>query len=92
MKEAASCCTCISRARGFDLQKGESRMAYHGMAQVDEEEYSMRRAKRDYGTGAQILNKLSLKKIRILTNHPRKMIGLEGYGLSVVEQVPIPIP
>jgi 3,4-dihydroxy 2-butanone 4-phosphate synthase/GTP cyclohydrolase II len=59
------------------------------MAHVDEEAYSMKRAKRDYGTGAQILSKLNLKRIRILTNHPRKLIGLEGYGLTVVEQVPI---
>lgn len=77
--------------RGFELQKGENRITYHGMAHVDEEAYSMKRAKRDYGTGAQILSKLNLKKIRILTNHPRKLIGLEGYGLTVVEQVPIQI-
>ncbi len=44
---------------------------------------------RDYGIGAQILKDLGLTSIRILTNNPKKIIGLEGYGLSVSEQVPI---
>ena len=46
---------------------------------------------RDYGVGAQMLVELGVKKMRLLTNNPKKMIGLEGYGLSVVEQVPIEI-
>jgi 3,4-dihydroxy 2-butanone 4-phosphate synthase/GTP cyclohydrolase II len=44
---------------------------------------------RDYGIGAQILTDLGLSSIRILTNNPKKIIGLEGYGLSVTGQVPI---
>jgi 3,4-dihydroxy 2-butanone 4-phosphate synthase/GTP cyclohydrolase II len=44
---------------------------------------------RDYGIGAQILNDLRLSKIRLLTNNPKKVIGLEGYGLEVVETMPI---
>ena len=44
---------------------------------------------RDYGIGAQILKDLGLSSIRILTNNPKKIIGLEGYGLSVSEQLPI---
>ncbi len=44
---------------------------------------------RDYGIGAQILSDLGLTSIRILTNNPKKIVGLEGYGLSVTEQVPI---
>src|SRR6185312_10548916 len=44
---------------------------------------------RDYGIGAQILVDLGLTSIRILTNNPRKIHGLEGYGLSVADQVPI---
>ncbi|MBI2093473.1 MAG: bifunctional 3,4-dihydroxy-2-butanone-4-phosphate synthase/GTP cyclohydrolase II [Candidatus Omnitrophica bacterium] len=46
---------------------------------------------RDYGLGAQILVDLGLKDLRLLTNNPRKIIGLEGYGLRVVERVPIEI-
>ena len=46
---------------------------------------------REYGLGAQILTDLGLKRIRLLTNNPRKIVGLEGYGLEVVEQVPIRI-
>jgi 3,4-dihydroxy 2-butanone 4-phosphate synthase / GTP cyclohydrolase II len=44
---------------------------------------------RDYGIGAQILSDLGLTSIRILTNNPKKIIGMEGYGLSVTDQVPI---
>jgi 3,4-dihydroxy 2-butanone 4-phosphate synthase/GTP cyclohydrolase II len=44
---------------------------------------------RDYGIGAQVLADLGLQKLRLLTNNPRKIIGLEGYGLEVVEAVPI---
>lgn len=47
---------------------------------------------RDYGIGAQILADLGLRKIRLLTNNPRKIVGLEGYGLEVVERVPLVIP
>jgi len=44
---------------------------------------------REYGLGAQILCDLGLKTIRLLTNNPKKVVGLEGYGLEIVEQVPI---
>ena len=47
---------------------------------------------RDYGIGAQILADLGLKELRLLTNNPRKIVGLEGYGLRVVERVPIETP
>ena len=47
---------------------------------------------RDYGIGAQILVDLGVRNLRLLTNNPRKIVGLEGYGLLVVEQVPIEIP
>jgi 3,4-dihydroxy 2-butanone 4-phosphate synthase/GTP cyclohydrolase II len=44
---------------------------------------------RDYGIGAQILVDLGLRSIRILTNNPKKIVGLEGYGLTVTDQIPI---
>ncbi len=47
---------------------------------------------RDYGIGAQILGDLGVKTMRLLTNNPRKFIGLEGYGLSVVESLALEIP
>lgn len=46
---------------------------------------------RDYGVGAQMLVDLGVRKMRLLTNNPKKMVGLQGYGLSVVEQVPIEV-
>lgn len=47
---------------------------------------------RDYGMGAQMLYDLGIRKIRLLTNNPKKVIGLDGYGLEIVEQVSIKIP
>jgi 3,4-dihydroxy 2-butanone 4-phosphate synthase/GTP cyclohydrolase II len=47
---------------------------------------------RDYGIGAQILTDIGLERIRLLTNNPRKVVGLEGHGLKVVETVPIVVP
>lgn len=46
---------------------------------------------RDYGFGAQVLMSLGLKKIKIMTNNPRKIIGLEGYGIQIVERIPLQI-
>jgi len=46
---------------------------------------------RDYGIGAQILVHLGIKKIRLMTNNPKKMVGLEGYGIDIIERVPVEI-
>jgi 3,4-dihydroxy 2-butanone 4-phosphate synthase/GTP cyclohydrolase II len=46
---------------------------------------------RDYGIGAQILSDLGLSSIQLMTNNPRKIIGLEGYGLNVTKRIPIKI-
>jgi len=55
------------------------------------EELGFKPDMRNYGIGAQILVDLGVKKMRLLTNNPKKMVGLEGYGLSIVEQVKIEI-
>jgi 3,4-dihydroxy 2-butanone 4-phosphate synthase/GTP cyclohydrolase II len=47
---------------------------------------------RDYGIGAQILAELGVRRMRLLTNNPRKFVGLEGYGLTIVERLPIEVP
>jgi 3,4-dihydroxy 2-butanone 4-phosphate synthase/GTP cyclohydrolase II len=47
---------------------------------------------RDYGIGAQILVELGLRRMRLMTNNPRKFVGLEGYGLEIVERVPLEVP
>jgi 3,4-dihydroxy 2-butanone 4-phosphate synthase/GTP cyclohydrolase II len=47
---------------------------------------------RDYGIGAQILRDLGIREMRLMTNNPKKIIGLEGYGLKVVERVPLEVP
>ena len=47
---------------------------------------------RDYGIGAQILRDLGVRKMRLMTNNPKKIIGLEGYGLNMVERVSLEIP
>ncbi len=44
---------------------------------------------RDYGIGAQILRDLGVRKLRLLTNNPKKIVGLQGYGLEVVERIPL---
>ncbi|HMH07697.1 MAG TPA: hypothetical protein VK579_13540, partial [Terriglobales bacterium] len=52
---------------------------------------SERKTQREIGIGAQILSDLSLRRIRLLTNHPRKVAGLEGFDIEIVEQLPVPL-
>jgi 3,4-dihydroxy 2-butanone 4-phosphate synthase/GTP cyclohydrolase II len=47
---------------------------------------------RDYGVGVQILRELGVRSMRLLSNNPRKLVGIEGYGLSVTEWLPLEIP
>ena len=73
----------LNKLKAYNLQDG-------GLDTVDANlELGLPVDLRDYGIGAQILVDLGLSSIRIMTNNPKKIIGLEGYGLSVSEQVPI---
>jgi len=73
----------LNKLRAYKLQE-------QGLDTVDANlELGLPADLRDYGIGAQILTDLGLSSIRILTNNPKKILGLEGYGLSVTEQIPI---
>jgi 3,4-dihydroxy 2-butanone 4-phosphate synthase/GTP cyclohydrolase II len=64
---------------------------FHGREEIDHDFGRQRMVQRESGIGAQILSDLGLRRIRVLTNHPRKVIALEGYGLEIAEQVPLAI-
>jgi len=64
-----------------------------GMDTVDANvELGFQPDERDYGVGASILREVGVKNMRLITNNPKKMSGLEGYGLHVVENIPLVIP
>ncbi|MEE4356940.1 MAG: bifunctional 3,4-dihydroxy-2-butanone-4-phosphate synthase/GTP cyclohydrolase II [Desulfococcaceae bacterium] len=77
----------VNKLKAYELQQKQ------GMDTVEaNEELGFKADLRDYGIGAQILSDLGVRKMRLMTNNPKKMVGLQGYGLSVVEQVPIEVP
>jgi 3,4-dihydroxy 2-butanone 4-phosphate synthase/GTP cyclohydrolase II len=59
---------------------------------VANEKLGFRADQRNYGIGAQMLNDLGVRKLRVLSNNPVKFVALKGYGLEIVERVPIEIP
>ncbi|MHB8526073.1 MAG: 3,4-dihydroxy-2-butanone-4-phosphate synthase [Candidatus Acidiferrales bacterium] len=65
------------------------RIRFHSRAEIDQDLNRQRLVQRESGIGAQILIDLGLQRIRVLTNHPRKVVALEGYGLEIAEQVPL---
>jgi 3,4-dihydroxy 2-butanone 4-phosphate synthase/GTP cyclohydrolase II len=68
------------------------RLQEHGLDTVEANlELGFKEDQRDYGIGAQILRTLGLKKLRIITNNPSKYIALSGYGLEIVERVPVEV-
>ena len=77
---------------GFRIERegGERRMVSHGRDFMQhKEEAGQRQLQHEHGIGAQILSDLGLHTIRLLTNHPRKIVALEGFGIEVVDQIPL---
>ena len=64
---------------------------FHHRGQLDREPAHLRKVQHESGIGAQILIDLGLKDIRVLTNHPKKVVALEGYGIRIADQVPLHI-
>jgi len=83
--------------RGFAIESAPAdagelpRILYHSRGQLDRDLARQRLVQRESGIGAQILSDLGLTGIRVLTNHPRKVVALEGYGITIADQVPIPL-
>jgi 3,4-dihydroxy 2-butanone 4-phosphate synthase/GTP cyclohydrolase II len=79
-------------SKGFAVERVGERNAltFHRDRSLPVLPESERKTQREIGIGAQILSDLNLRRIRLLTNHPRKVAALEGFGIEIVEQVPIP--
>ena len=83
------------RGRGFRIgspaEESDTlpRIQFHSRAEIDKDLGRQRLVQRESGIGAQILIDLGLRRIRVLTNHPRKVVALEGYGLEIAEQAPL---
>ena len=65
------------------------RIRFHAREEIEHDAGRQRLVQRESGIGAQILIDLGLRRIRVLTNHPRKVVALDGYGLEIIEQVPL---
>ena len=78
-------------SKGFSVERGAERtsLIFHRDKRLPALPESERKTQREIGLGAQILSDLNLRRIRLLTNHPRKVAALEGFGIEIIEQVPI---
>jgi 3,4-dihydroxy 2-butanone 4-phosphate synthase / GTP cyclohydrolase II len=81
--------------RGFGIETAAPtagalpKILYHSRGQLDRDIARQRLLQHESGIGAQILIDLGLQSLRVLTNHPKKVVALEGYGLTITEQVPV---
>jgi 3,4-dihydroxy 2-butanone 4-phosphate synthase / GTP cyclohydrolase II len=76
----------VNKLKAYSLQDG-------GMDTVEANEFlGFPADRRDYGIGAQILHDLGIHSIRLMTNNPKKIVGLKGYGIEIVERIPLQIP
>jgi 3,4-dihydroxy 2-butanone 4-phosphate synthase/GTP cyclohydrolase II len=76
----------VNKLKAYDLQQNQ------GLDTVEaNRRLGFKDDMRDYGLGAQMLVDLGVRQMRLLTNNPKKMVGLEGYGLTIVEQIPIEV-
>jgi 3,4-dihydroxy 2-butanone 4-phosphate synthase/GTP cyclohydrolase II len=80
--------------RGFTIENSETpgqlpQIHFHSRGQLDREPARQRMVQHESGIGAQILIDLGLKDIRVVTNHPKKVVALEGYGIRIADQVPL---
>ena len=80
-------------SKGFSVERLGDRtmLAFHREKRLPSLPESERKTQREIGIGAQILSDLRLRRIRLLTNHPRKVAALEGFGIEIVEQIPVPL-
>ncbi len=80
-------------SKGFNVENiGEqSSLVFHKDAREPEARKSQKKIQREAGIGAQILFDLGVREVRLLTNHPRKVVALEGYGIHIAEQVPVAV-
>jgi 3,4-dihydroxy 2-butanone 4-phosphate synthase / GTP cyclohydrolase II len=78
-------------SKGFSVEKVADRTAisFHRERTSPSLSESERKTQREIGLGAQILSDLNLRRIRLLTNHPRRVVALEGFDIEIVEQVPV---
>ncbi|MBZ5530718.1 MAG: 3,4-dihydroxy-2-butanone-4-phosphate synthase [Acidobacteriia bacterium] len=76
-------------SKGFNVGD-EKRLVFHREVREPATAAHQRKTQREIGLGAQILSDLNLKSIRLLTNHPKRVAALEGFGIKITEQVPIP--
>jgi 3,4-dihydroxy 2-butanone 4-phosphate synthase/GTP cyclohydrolase II len=80
-------------SKGFSVERigDRSMLTFHRDRRLPALPESERKTQREIGIGAQILSDLNLRRIRLLTNHPRRVVALEGFDIEIIEQVPIPI-